>query len=125
MAERLTMDDMNLLDEVAQQTGTAVAAHKGFPNAAAERNRTPLSLDRLLVAHPVSTYLFRVRGHSWHRLGVFDGDIAIIDRSLTPREGSTVISWDDTHTLHLDQWSPELHDNTWGVVTSIIHTFKN
>jgi hypothetical protein len=119
------MDELSQLDEVSFNTGTVIAAHKGFPNAATEGGRNPLSLDKLLVSHPISTYFFRIRGHSWHRLGIFDGDIAVIDRSRTPRVGTIIVGWDETNTLHLGQWSPELHDNIWGVVTSIIHTFKN
>ncbi len=116
------MDDMSLLDEAMAETGTQVVTHKGFPNAAAERGRTPLSLDRLLVQHPVSTYFFRVRGHNWHRLGIFDGDIAIIDRARTPHESSIVIDWDEAGTLHLSQWSPNTQQ-VWGVVTSIVHRY--
>jgi hypothetical protein len=58
------MDDVNLLNETELETGTAVATHKGFPNPAAERGGTPLSLDRLLIKSPSSTYFFRIRGHS-------------------------------------------------------------
>ena len=116
------MDELSRLDESLSDTGSTMAAHKGFPNAAAERGRTPLSLDRLLISHPVSTYFFRVRGHNWHRLGVFDGDVAIIDRSLTPREGSLVIDWDETGAFQLRQWSPAA-PRSWGVITSIIHPF--
>ncbi len=119
------MDELSQLDEALLQTGTAAATHKGFPNAAAERSRAPLSLDRLLIAHPSSTYFFRIRGHSWHRLGVFDGDTAIIDRSLTPHEGSIIIDWDEGGSLQLSQWAPNTERTLWGVVTAIIHTFKN
>ena len=117
------MDNLNLLGESAEETGTDIATHKGFPNAAAERGHTPLSLDRLLVQHPTSTYFFRIRGHSWHRLGVFDGDVAIIDRSLTPQEGSIAICWDETNEVRLTQWHKTEGQNLWGVVTSIIHQY--
>jgi len=63
-------------------TGTTVSVHAGFPNPAAERSGAPLSLDKLLVRHPSSTYFFRIRGHTWHRYGVFDGDLAELDRAL-------------------------------------------
>lgn len=116
------MDELSRLDESLRSTGSTMATHKGFPNAAAERGRAPLSLDRLLISHPVSTYFFRVRGHSWYRLGVFDGDIAVIDRSLTPHEGSLIIDWDETGSFQLRQWSPAIH-HSWGVITSIIHPF--
>lgn len=117
------MDELNRLDETSLETGTAIATHKGFPNAAAERDRTPLSLDRLLISHPISTYFFRIRGHSWHRLGIFDGDIAIIDRAQTPHENSLVISWDETDSLRISQWHTQNHLNIWGIITTTIHQF--
>lgn len=117
------MDPLNLLDDTALETGTEVATHKGFPNAAAERGRTPLSLDRLLVKHPASTYFFRVRGHHWYRLGVFDGDAAIVDRSLTPSAGKLVIWWDEAGSLFISRWQTGDRTNIWGVVTAVVHRF--
>lgn len=117
------MDELNLLHQTAEETGTSVTTHKGFPNAAAERGQTPLSLDKLLVQHPISTYFFRIRGHSWHRLGMFDGDIAVIDRSRIPREGSIAICWDEASEVHITQWHKADSQNLWGVVTSIIHQY--
>ncbi len=117
------MDPLNLLDETALDTGTEIATHKGFPNAAAERGKAPLSLDRLLIKHPTSTYFFRVRGHHWHRLGVFDGDTAIVDRSLTPKQGSMVIWWDEAGSLYISRWQPGTTERIWGVVTSVVHQY--
>ncbi|MEJ0073631.1 MAG: S24 family peptidase [Candidatus Saccharibacteria bacterium] len=73
----------------SRHTGTSVQVHAGLPNPAAERTGAPLSLDKLLVRHPSSTYFFRIRGHTWHATAVFDGDLAVIDRALTPREPRT------------------------------------
>ena len=111
----------NLLDEAAYATGTAVATHKGFPNPAAERGRTPLSLDRLLVRSPASTYFFRVRGHHWRRLGIYDGDIAIIDRARTPIPGKIVVAITPTGELVLQEWGKTGLETLWGVVTTTIH----
>ncbi|MCA9326947.1 hypothetical protein KDA14_00275 [Candidatus Saccharibacteria bacterium] len=117
------MDDVNLLNEAVDHTGTMVATHKGFPNPAAERGRSPLSLDKLLVKSPTSTYFFRVRGHTWHRLGVFDGDVAIVDRSRSPQEGNMVVWWDEVGELHIGQWHKNIGQNVWGTVTATIHQF--
>ena len=117
------MDELNRLDEASSEIGTTIATHKGFPNAAAERGRAPLSLNKLLILHPISTYLFRIRGHSWHRLGIFDGDIAIIDRSQLPHESSLVVSWNEADNLHIAQWHAQDHQNIWGVITATIHQF--
>ena len=118
------MDSVNLLDTAACETGTTVATHKGFPNPAAERGGAPLSLDRLLISHPSSTYFFRVRGHSWHRLGVFDDDIAVVDRSRTPTPGSLVIWWDEAGELLISQWQPTAKREIWGVVIATIHEHR-
>lgn len=115
------MDGVNLLSEASLQTGTAVATHKGFPNPAVERGRSPLSLDKLLIRLPSSTYFFRIRGHNWHQLGIFDGDIAIVDRARTPIPGKIVIAARDTGELVLSKWGEIRLENLWGVVTAIVH----
>ena len=119
------MDDIasNLLDEVALDTGTVISTHKGFPNPAAERGRAPLSLDRLLVRAPTSTYFFRLRGHHWRQFGIFDGDIAIVDRSCTPSPGKIVIAATDTGELVLAKWGEIELKNLWGVVSAIVHQY--
>ena len=70
--------------------------HAGFPNPATDASLGGLDLNKLLLRHPTSSYLFRVRGNEWERSGVFDGDIAIIDRALDPRGNDTVLWWSDT-----------------------------
>lgn len=105
-------------------TGTSVAIHAGFPNPAAERTGAPLSLDRLLIRHPSSTYFFRVRGHSWHRYSVFDGDLAIIDRAQDPQNGNLVIWWEESGEFVLATFTQAGRHNVWGVVTNIIHSFS-
>lgn len=105
--------------------GDTIRVHNGFPNPAAERASPPLSLDRLLIRSPCSTYFMRVRGHSWHRLGIFDGDIALVDRARTPEPDSTVVSYTEMGELVLCKWDSTVFAanpmNVWGVVTSIIH----
>jgi len=106
------------------ETGTDISVHAGFPNPAAERSGSPLSLDRLLIKHPSSTYFFRIRGHHWHRYGVFDGDIAIIDRALQPRERELVIWWQESGEFTMQPFDRIEHQPTWGTVTAIIHPFN-
>jgi SOS-response transcriptional repressor LexA len=115
------MDDPKLLAE----SGTSVAVHAGFPNPAADRQSTPpLSLDKLLIRHPSSTYLFRIRGDDLLERGIFDGDIAVIDRALTPRIGDLLLIWEGegftirAYTATYRPLSP------WGVVATIIHDYR-
>ncbi len=102
-----------------------VSVHAGFPNPAAELgSAVALSLDRLLVAHPSSTYFFRIQGDAWAEQGIFDGDIAIIDRAPSPSSSDLVICWHD-HGFTIVRTSNLTDGNEpWGVSTSIIHQYK-
>lgn len=106
-----------------KSTGTNVQVHTGFPNPATERSGAPLSLDTLLVRHPSSTYFFRIRGHSWYRYGVFDGDLAVIDRALSPRERALVVWWQESGEFMLSPFRQVERQNIWGTITAIIHPF--
>lgn len=117
---------MARLDVSEHIEGTEVGIHAGFPNAGAERTSAQnLSLDELLVRSPRSTYFFRIHGSSWENRGIFDGDIAVIDRSLTPKPGDTVIGWDEVGQLYISESKTNKRNlSLWGVVTSIIHVLR-
>ena len=105
-----------------------VSVHSGFSNPAADSNGqgTPLALDlnRLLIRHPSSTYLFKIAGHGWEGLGIFDGDIALIDRALPARAKDLVIAW-QASGFRFCRWDA-LHDDDvlWGVVSAVIHPYQ-
>jgi SOS-response transcriptional repressor LexA len=104
-----------------------VSIHAGFPNPAAERDpsRMTLSLNQLLVRHPSSTFFFRLRGKSWREEGIHDGDIAVIDRSLTPQANDLIAVWQgDEFSLYRYRQAP-LGTTNFGVITSIIHSFRD
>ncbi|CAN5181750.1 hypothetical protein BH09PAT3_BH09PAT3_2190 [soil metagenome] len=104
---------------------TGVSIHSGFPNPAADSHGRPtalaLDLNQLLIRHPSSTFLFRIRGESWTAQGIFDGDIAIIDRALQANGSDLVLIWlDETFEIHRYS-SIKTNQHIWGVVSSIIH----
>jgi DNA polymerase V len=107
--------------------GDGVSIHSGFPNPALDRQgqgpRLALDINQLLIRHPSSTYLFRISGHRWSDQGIYDGDIAVIDRSTGRRPNDLVITWQDSgFGLCRQRQLPE-GDTAWGVVTAIIHQF--
>lgn len=114
------------LQTLANSDGVAV--HTGFPNPALDQRGRgrPLALDinQLLVRHPSSTYLFRIKGHTWADQGVFDGDIAVIDKSATPRPHDMVIVWQESG-FSVCRWHQlSGQDEHLGVVTAIIHQYR-
>lgn len=108
----------------SEHTGTSVSVHAGFPNPGAERQGAPLSLDKLLIRHPSSTYFFRVRSHNWHAYGVFDGDLAVIDRAVQPRPRDLVVWWQPDGSFVLEPYARAAQQPLWGTVTSIIHMYR-
>jgi SOS-response transcriptional repressor LexA len=115
------MDDSEAM--AGGQNSPGISVHAGFPNPAAERRGTPLSLDRLLIRSPLSTYIFRIRGHQWEERGIFDGDLALIDRALGPRSNELVIIWQDESFAILPFSHLEKQTEPWGTITAIIHQY--
>lgn len=119
------MDDTELM---ALSNDDGVSVHAGFPNPAAERRQAGLNfgldLNRQLIKHPASSFVFRVSGHHWNEEGIYDGDIAIVDRALTPRPIDRVLTWEDGgfRIYRHRQMAPS--SESWGVITSIIHQFR-
>jgi hypothetical protein len=108
--------------------GDGVSIHSGFPNPALDRRgqgpRLALDLNQLLVRHPSSTYLFRVIGHHWTSQGVYDGDVAIIDRALQARPSDLIVAWRPEGSTLCRQHQLTPDDKPWGVVTAIIHQYR-
>lgn len=112
------------LETVAGSDGVSV--HSGFPNPALDRQGPGLALDfnKLLVRHPSSTFLFRVEGHNWAAQGVYDGDVAVVDRGLQAGPGDLLVAWrgDSQRLCRQSQLTPE--DKPWGVITAVIHQLR-
>ncbi len=63
----------------------------GFPSPAEDYLENPLDFNELLIAHPAATFAVRVTGDSMRDVGIFAGDIAIVDRAVTALDGSIVL----------------------------------
>lgn len=66
----------------------------GFPSPA-EDMAEKLDLLKLLVRHKASTFFFRVSGVSMIDAGMDEGDIIIVDRSLSPYNGCKAVCYLD------------------------------
>ena len=64
----------------------------GFPSPASDYLEQMPSLDELLIKHPAATYLARAEGESMIERGILDGSLLVIDRSITPYHGATIVA---------------------------------
>lgn len=69
----------------------------GFPSPAEEELLDTISIDRLLVKNPNSSFLLKVSGDSMIEAGIMPGDFVIVDRSIEPKEGDIVIACVDNN----------------------------
>jgi DNA polymerase V len=63
----------------------------GFPSPADDFVEEEIDLQRLLIRNRPATFLVRVAGNSMTGKQLYDGDLAIVDRSLSPRPGDVVV----------------------------------
>ncbi|MFT4844694.1 MAG: DNA polymerase V [Cellvibrionaceae bacterium] len=64
----------------------------GFPSPADDHLDKALDLNEYLIRHPAATFFCRVGGDSMQGIGIFDGDLLIIDRAIEPAHGDVVLA---------------------------------
>lgn len=113
----------------------------GFTSLGDDYLQEKLSFDDLLVKNPNSTYSVRVFGDSMIDAGIYEDDIAIVEKNSNPRSGDIVIAQvDGEFTIKYfyqkgakaflepanKKYStiyPENELNIFGVVTGIVRKF--
>ena len=63
----------------------------GFPSPATDYVEDDIDLNNHLKKNIPSTFLIRAQGKSMNSVGIHDGDLLVVDRSLNPKNFSTVI----------------------------------
>ena len=114
----------------------------GFPSPATDYVEDDIDLNSHLIKNIPSTFLIRVQGKSMNHIGIHDSDLLIVDRSLNPKNFSTVVVSvneelvvktfiKEKNQSFLTSGSKKLENKIslienpeifiWGVVTFVIH----
>ena len=114
----------------------------GFPSPATDYIEDDIDLNSHLITNAPATFIIRVQGKSMTKVGIYDGDILIVDKSLNPKNFSRVIAnvneelvvktlIKSKETNYLTSGSKNTSDRInltdnpeiiiWGVVTYVIH----
>ena len=117
----------------------------GFPSPATDYVEDDIDLNAHLIKNAPSTFLIRVQGKSMNLIGIHDGDLLVVDRSLNPKNFSTVIAnvseelviktfVREKNQSFLTSGSNKIEDKinltenpeifVWGVVTYTIHALQ-
>tara|TARA_B100001750_G_C14944617_1_gene320498 strand:+ start:84 stop:476 length:393 start_codon:yes stop_codon:yes gene_type:complete len=114
----------------------------GFPSPATDYVEDDIDLNTHLIKNVPSTFLIRVQGKSMENVEIHDGDLLVVDRSLDPKNFSTVVAnvneelvvktyLKEKNQSFLTSGSKKLKDRInltenpeifiWGIVTYVIH----
>jgi DNA polymerase V len=138
------------LDIYSAATDTALelplvsdAISAGFPSPALDFVDISIDLNKHLIKHPSATFYGRVKGVSMIDEGINDGDLLVIDKSLTPANGKIAICYIDGEftikKIKIEKdacWLIPANENykpikvtaeneflIWGIVTHVIKSF--
>ena len=114
----------------------------GFASPATDYIEDDIDLNSHLITNAPATFIIRVQGKSMTNVGIYDGDLLIVDKSLNPKNFSTVIANVNEELVvknlikskeanYLTSGSKNTSDRInltdnpeiiiWGVVTYVIH----
>jgi DNA polymerase V len=117
----------------------------GFPSPATDYIEDDLDLNTHLISNAPATFIIRVQGKSMRDVGIYDGDLLIVDKSINPKSFSTVIAnvneelvvktfIKEKEISYLTSGSKSTIDKInlgenqeviiWGVVTYVIHKLQ-
>ena len=118
-------------------------AGAGFPSPATDYIEEDVDLNVHLIKNVPATFIIRVQGKSMTDVGICDGDLLVVDKSLKPKNFSTVIAnvhdelvvksfVKEKDEQFLTSGSKRTEDKiiinsesdvfVWGVVTYVIHS---
>ncbi len=116
----------------------------GFPSPAGDYIDNSLNLKELLVRNESSTFFVQVVGNSMIDANIYDGDVLVVDKSLSPCDKSILVCFIDGEftvkrvskvgkDFFLIPANPEFKPikiekssdfRLWGVVTFVIHKLR-
>ena len=68
------------------------AGISGFESPAAEYKELGLSLDQLLISNPDATFIGLAQGQSMQGVGIFEGDLLLVDRAKHVKTGDVIVA---------------------------------
>ena len=118
-------------------------AGAGFPSPATDYIEEDVDLNIHLIKNVPATFIIRVQGKSMMDVGIYDGDLLVVDKSIKPKNFSTVVAnvhdelvvknfVKEKDEQFLTSGSKKIEDKItinndseifiWGVVTYVIHS---
>lgn len=108
---------------------------KGFRSPSDDFLEMPLDLNTRFIKHPASTFFMKAKGNEMKHVGIFDGDLLIIDRARNPKDRSVIVAViegefvvsrlnADNGEIYLEKDNLPVNDvYVWGIVAHVVRSF--
>lgn len=140
MKEKISISEVKAEEKTSGLQFFEGRIQAGFPSPAQGEYPDTIDLNRELITNPAATFCARVIGNSMVDAGINEGDLLIIDRSITPHEGCIAVCFldgdftvkrlnvrdDGIYLTPANSSYPEMKVNecsdfqVWGVVSHIV-----
>ena len=96
----------------------------GFPSPAQGYEGKQIDFNSYMIKHPSATVVMRIESSHYTHMGIYNGDLIVIDRAKKINQNSLVV-YESDGEFNLGRVY-NLKEETYitGVVTHVIHTVK-
>ncbi len=114
------------LTKVKSRHEPGISKQTGFTSPATHYLEPTIDLNQELVVNRDATFFVRVDGNAFKEHNIFDKDVLIIDRSLSPNFDSLalVVQAGEFKILRIAFGFSEEELTVWGIITYIIHSAR-
>ena len=96
----------------------------GFPSPAQGYESSSIDLNAYMIKHPASTVFMQIESSRYTRMGIYNGDLLVIDRALKITRNSLVVYELDGRFVLGRVYNIKGETYITGTVTHVIHTVR-
>ena len=116
-----------LIDKIKSTNYSYFIMITGFPSPAQGYEQKGIDFNNILIKHPSATVVMKIESSNYTGMGIFNGDILIIDRAKRITPNSLVVYESEGRFVlgRVYKIKKSLEDTiVTGAVTHVIHTVK-
>ena len=96
----------------------------GFPSPAQGYESSSIDLNAYMIKHPASTVFMQIESSRYTHMGIYNGDLLVIDRALKITRNSLVVYELDGRFVLGRVYNIKGEAYITGTVTHVIHTVR-
>ncbi|MBR5646050.1 MAG: hypothetical protein IKX23_05370 [Treponema sp.] len=96
----------------------------GFPSPAQGYESKTIDLNSYMIKHPAATVFMKIESSRYTNMGIYNGDLLVIDRALEIKQNSLVVYESEGHFVLGRVFNIKKEVQITGAITYVIHTVK-